>query len=285
MAQPMKKLALSEEQASRLRPITVGVPLRSFPLIGKETLVEADKDVLPVRRFTFGYPSGRCLGFNLGRGECLKIVVPGITKPRSYSPTSDPSREGSFDLTIKIYKGGRCSEWLDSLSLGQPVRMIGPLPLKPALPLYNPGTHVVIIALGVGITEGFPVLAAELERDSNVKVTLVHALRYERECIFVDEIQNHVDKYGDRFEMKRVFSREKVESCHKGHVDATFLHKCAIDEGGHKTRFLVVGTKEMIRSVWASLKAAGYSHRKHALLRKPLKPMLVWVAKSDAEKR
>lgn len=252
-------------------------PFPTFPLINKETLVPADGEVLAVRRFTFGLPSGQALGFNLGLGDHLKVVVPGITKPRSYSPTSDPKREGSFDLTLKIYKNGRCSEWLDSLELGTFVRMFGKMPIGTKMQIYNPGPHVIVIALGIGITEGLPVMNAELRRDGGTasSVTLIYAVRYKREVIFTQEIQEEAAEFGGRVRVVHAVSQEAVQGdgWHSGRVDADLVKKCVGGAAVGDVRFLVVGTKGMKREVWGLLKELGFPHASHALLRKPMKPM------------
>lgn len=266
---------VNEKVVLPTRPIHIGFPPRAFPLIAKKTLVASNEDpvIHPVRRFTFGYPADQSLGFNLGLGDHLKVVVPGLTKPRSYSPTSDPKRKGSFDLTVKIYSNGRCSQWLDSLKIGAKVRMFGKLPMGTMMQLHRPGPHLFIIALGIGITEGFPVMQAQLERDSITRVTLIYSVRYSTEVVFTQDIDDHQRRFPGRVFVKRIATREKVDGWHHGHANEEFLQTCLVNVPASDARFLVVGTKSMIKSMWKALRKLGYRPTKHALLRKPLKPM------------
>lgn len=259
-------MAMDEQRRlHRIRPLP---PFASYPLISKKTLVapSAENGVLAVRTFTFAYPSDMSLSFE--PAHHLKLVRPGPYKPRSYTPTSDADRKGSFDLTLKIYPRGN-SEWLDNLSIGHRVTMIGPLPLPFKAKVLKPGPFVVVIALGIGITLGY--IAAKSELDRNVSVTLVYAVRRKEEAIFGSELDELKQKHPDKFEIKMVASREHVEGWQHGRLTEKLIHQFIPETSKDDVRFLVVGTKQMMKSIWSMLRGMGYNQVQHALFRKRFK--------------
>ncbi|KAI0557955.1 Oxidoreductase NAD-binding [Gracilaria domingensis] len=216
--------------------------------------------------FTFSYPSDMSLSFK--HTEHVKLVRPGPFKPRSYTPTSESSRTGSFDLVLKIYPGGT-SEWLDGCAIGSRIVIFGPLPLPIKPIVYNPGRFVVVIALGIGLTKGFVCAREELRR--NRFVTLMYSVRYKEEAIFLSEIAELQQSYPRHFTVKMIASREKVDGWTHGRPDETYLSNNLPEQPKDDTRILVVGTKDMIKSVWKTLGKVGYTQTSHALSRKRLK--------------
>ena len=81
---------------------------REFRLLSRETIVDPgsaedpSSPRLPVIRLTFELPADsslQSLGFDLGLGHFLRVKNPGrsfFRQGNAYSPTSDPSRQGSF---------------------------------------------------------------------------------------------------------------------------------------------------------------------------------------------
>lgn len=256
---------MAVSSSGSLRNICPLPPFASYPLIQKKTLVMPvpEKDVYAIRTFTFAYPHHISLSFS--PRQYLKLVRPGPFKPRSYTPTSHHSRKGSFDLTIKIYPGGT-SEWIDQCSIGKQIIMIGPLPLPVKPIIYNPSPKIIIIALGVGITKGYITTLSELSNQRNV--TLIYALRYKEEAIFLDKFTHLKAKHPTSFNLKMVASRESVSGWQHGRVNDQLLNECVAGVSSHDVRFLVVGTKPMIKSLWNVLNALGYNHKENALTRK-----------------
>lgn len=251
----------------RIQPLP---PFSTFPLISKETLVEADetRTILPVRRFTFAYPSTEALGFNPTL-QHLKIIRPGPYKPRSYTPTSPQHHTGSFDLTVKIYPNGT-SEWLDTIPVGRRVAMIGPLPLPIKRRIYSAGRHVVVIALGIGITLGLAAARFELRRREGASVALVYSVRYREEAIFEDEIDALSEEFGRAFLVRRLTTKEVAEGWRSGRVDEACISECIEGCAMEDTRFLVVGTKPMMKDVWRMLNTMQFDRKRHSLARKRL---------------
>ena len=123
-ATPKKKPALDKEEFTPL------------PLTKKESISH------DTRRFTFGLPNGPngLLGLPVGQHITLKFTetLPDGGKKnhqRSYTPTTGDNTPGTVTFVIKVYKagvhpkfpeGGKMSQHLDSLNVGDTVDMRGP---------------------------------------------------------------------------------------------------------------------------------------------------------------
>merc|ERR1711933_208871 len=93
------------------------------------------------------------------------------------------------------------------------------------------------------------------------RVVLVWASRTPGDTFWNDELEDYQRKHPDRFELVRIYSRERVEGCLHGRVDAGVLAGIfgspgtATTTGSSpsckskpiRTRFLSVGTKDMTR--------------------------------------
>ena len=118
------------------KPALDPVEFTPLPLIKKENVSH------DTRRFTFALPNGPTgkLGLPVGQHITLKFTetLPDGSKKnhqRSYTPTTGNDTPGSVTFVIKIYKagvhpkfpeGGKMSQHLDSLKIGDTVDMRGP---------------------------------------------------------------------------------------------------------------------------------------------------------------
>eukprot|EP00177_Eucheuma_denticulatum_P008188 GFKZ01014905.1.p1 GENE.GFKZ01014905.1~~GFKZ01014905.1.p1 ORF type:complete len:307 (-),score=21.32 GFKZ01014905.1:324-1244(-) len=260
-----------ETESPSLQGITLVPPLASYPLIRRTVLVKENtspqRPISAILRLTFAYPPGISLPLSPS-AQHVKVVRPGSPKAKSYTPTSD-SKLGEFDLVIKVYRGGGTSEWLSSLPLGTPVSFIGPLPPPSKKKIYSPGPSVIILALGIGITKGYTAARAELRGRPDCNVTLVYCMRFKEESLFEDEIRKLTEQHAGRFRCIRMTSGERVAGLEHGRITTDIVKKLVADTDKDDVRFLVVGTKAMINSVWEMLATIGFSQRAHSLSRKP----------------
>lgn len=167
---------------------------KDYPLIKKEIL---SRDT---RKFTFGLSEGHILGLPTGQHVSLRFKDSnGKTHMRSYTPVTDNSSVGNFSLVIKVYKanvhpkfpeGGKMSQHLDSLKIGETIEMKGPKGHMEYLmggsftvkPLGKPKesrqtNQIIMIAGGTGITPMLQILHFIFENpgDTSVKVNLLYA--------------------------------------------------------------------------------------------------------------
>ncbi len=209
------------------------------------------------------------LGCRIDHGDVVKVVVPGY-KPKSYSMSA--ARAGEFDITFKVYPGGQCSGYLDSIAVGESMQCFGKGKNE-----RRPGTHAGFVAFGVGITEALPIARAELEKGT-AHVHLLWSCRTFADMFWHDEIAALQEKYGGAFEVTRILSQEDREGfLPKGRVDAAVLSRVfgawkgkEAGAGAEATpRFLTVGTKPMMRQCEQNLATAGFPWPQSALLQKP----------------
>jgi hypothetical protein len=154
-------------------------------LLRKVTVVEnlAATGQLPVHKLTFANPTKEpSLGIRLDYGEVVKVEVPGF-KPKSYSMSGEDREAGTFDVTVKVYPGGRCSGYLDSIDIGESIHVFGKGGKE-----RNAGSHVGAVAFGVGITEALPVCKAELRKGAE-HVHLVWGARTFGDMFWGDELE------------------------------------------------------------------------------------------------
>lgn len=257
-------------------------------LINKVCLVEADPpgaspetaDRLPVYTFTFANPPGpdaageeyESLGFQIDRCGAMKMVTPGY-KAKSYSVSAE--RPGEFDLTIKIYPHGRASGYLNSLAIGDTVECW----CKSNKP-RNPGTHVGLIAYGVGITEILPMAAAELAKPDASQVRMLWASKTRGDTFWRDQIAALEREFPTQFSFVEIVSRdpdyaERVGAL-QGRVTAEAMRLVfdaywGTDPDGPNAsarsgvRYLNVAEKKLIKQtnrLWAEL---GYPEEQHKL--------------------
>lgn len=167
---------------------------KKYPLIRKEILSH------DTRRFTFGLPKGHVLGLPTGQHISLRFTdQDGKAVLRSYTPVSDNSTVGEVSLVIKVYKagvhpkfpeGGKMSQHLDSLKIGDTIDMKGPkghldykkggkFTVKPlGKPTESRQTkQIIMIAGGTGITPMLQILHFIFENpgDAGIQVKLLYA--------------------------------------------------------------------------------------------------------------
>lgn len=184
-------LVLMKKKAPTVLPTT---EFQLFPLIRKEKVSH------DVAVFTFGLPEGHVLGLPTGQHVSLRFKdSEGKSHQRSYTPVTDNSSVGEFSLLIKIYKanvhpkfpeGGKMSQHLDSLNIGDKMEIKGPkghmdystggkFTVKPlGKPLEHRQTNqIIMLAGGTGITPMLQVLHFIFKNPGSpgIKVNLLYA--------------------------------------------------------------------------------------------------------------
>lgn len=165
-------------RTKRQPPAALSSEFQSFPLIRKDILSH------DTRRFTFALPSPKHrLGLPIGQHMTLAFVdTDGTQHQRSYTPVTDDTTLGQVSFIIKVYHanvhpkfplGGKVSQHLDSLKIGDTMLMKGPkghlhwlgkgkftLKLMKKPLQHRSCTHLGMMAGGTGITPMLQVLHA-----------------------------------------------------------------------------------------------------------------------------
>jgi len=179
-----------------------------LPLIEKE-IISHD-----TRRFRFGLPiPDHVLGLQTGQHVLLTANISGEVVIRAYTPVSCDDDHGFVDLVVKVYfknvhpkfpEGGKMSQHLESLKIGDTVEFRGPSGrlvykgagrfaiklLRKDPPVEHFATKAVMIAGGTGITPMLQLIRTiTKDRDDHTKVSLLFANQTEKDILLRDELE------------------------------------------------------------------------------------------------
>ena len=82
----------------------------------------------------------------------------------------------------------------------------------------SPGSHIGLVALGVGITEALPIAAAELAKPAASSVVLLWATQRGDEIFWQDRRRALRRRHGERFAVVHIHSRDERDGALHGRV-------------------------------------------------------------------
>lgn len=191
-----------------------------LPLIEKE---EISHDT---RKYRFGLPSKEhILGLPVGQHIHLSHTIDGELVIRSYTPVSSDDDKGFVDLVVKVYKknvhpkfpdGGKMTQYLDSLSIGDKIAVRGPSgklqylgngkfsikKLRKDPPQIIQAKKVNMIAGGSGITPMLQLITEVLKRSGDsTQLALIYANQSEEDILLRDELDVLAAKHQEQFKV------------------------------------------------------------------------------------
>lgn len=176
--------------------------------------------------FRFGLPSGEhVLGLPIGQHIHLIATINEENVIRAYTPVSSDENQGYVDLVIKVYasgvhpkfpNGGKMSQYVDSLKIGDTIAFRGPTgklqylgdgkfnirkPNKPVVDLK--ADHINMIAGGTGITPMLQLVREILTRakETRFKLALLFANQSENDILLRNELDSLAAEYPDNFKV------------------------------------------------------------------------------------
>ncbi|NXL22059.1 NB5R3 reductase, partial [Setophaga kirtlandii] len=184
-------------------------------------LIDKEEVSHDTRRFRFALPSmEHVLGLPLGQHIYLSARIDGALVVRPYTPVSSDDDKGFVDLVVKVYfrgvhpkfpDGGKMSQYLDNLKIGDTIDFRGPSgllvvfhlflssgkfairPEKKAEPVTKTVKYVGMIAGGTGITPMLQIIRAIIkDKDDPTICQLLFANQTEKDILLrseLDEIQ------------------------------------------------------------------------------------------------
>ncbi|KAK9766352.1 Nitrate reductase [NADH] 1 [Basidiobolus ranarum] len=188
----------------------------AFPLIEKIIL---NKDT---RLFRLGLPSPKHrMGLPLGKHILLRAKINGRTTVRAYTPVSTEADLGHLDLAVKIYfkgthpkypNGGKFSQYLDSLKIGDTVEVKGPMGefnydghgcyRVERKHIKGKAKNFAMIAGGTGLTPMLQLIRAILNDPSDkTKISLLFANKSEEDILLRDELERLSDKHPEQLKV------------------------------------------------------------------------------------
>jgi ring-1,2-phenylacetyl-CoA epoxidase subunit PaaE len=143
--------------------------------------------------------------FAAGQSLALRRIVDGVEERRSYSicaPVGERPRVG-----VREVPGGLFSRWLvRDVRPGTRIEVQTPSGRFRADPAAG-GRHLCVAA-GSGITPMLSIAASVLAGSPTAHVTLLYGNRRAGTVMFAEELSDLKDRYGPRFELVHVLSRE-----------------------------------------------------------------------------
>ncbi|CAM9533725.1 unnamed protein product [Scytosiphon promiscuus] len=184
----------------------------AVPLIEKEVLSHDS------RRFRFELPSqNHKLGLPVGKHFFVSGRWNGEFVMRPYTPVTGDEVSGYVDLVIKVYfpndrfpKGGKMSQLLDSLDIGDTIDIKGPVGeivyLEPGQFLIKGkprnASKLAMLAGGTGITPMYQVLKAVLsDPHDRTECSLIYANQTEDDILLRDELDAMAEAHPNRFKL------------------------------------------------------------------------------------
>lgn len=249
-------------------------------------LVEKEEISHDTRRFRFGLPTAdHVLGLPVGQHIHLIADVDGEIIVRAYTPVSSDDNHGFVDLLIKVYKknvhpkfphGGKMSQYVDSLKLGDQIAFRGPTgklkylgngrfsikKLQKDPPQQVNAAKVNLIAGGTGITPMLQLIRDVLSRpeEKHIQLALLFANQSENDILLRNELDQLAGEHPEQ--LKVWYTVDQASDSWKfstGFVKSDMI-KEHLHAPGADTITLMCGPPPMINYACVpNLEALGYS--------------------------
>lgn len=198
--------------------------------------------------------------FNYIAGQFVTFKIADKTPPcfRAYSISAAPKKDGNiFATCLKVIPGGRGSNWLNSLKIGDELEFMGPNGKL----IFNtpPEKLALFIATGTGITPLKALIEDELNKNNQQKLHLLFGLRHIKDVIYKEYFENLSRKHSN-FTVEYTLSRPENDSWagSKGRV-TEILTKLNPDPKA--TEAYICGLKDMIDDVTTFLISKDFEKR------------------------
>lgn len=262
-------------------PVTLQDPTLKYPL----KLVDKEEISPDTRRFRFALPSpDHILGLPVGQHIYLTARINGQLVPRPYTPVSSDDDKGYMDLVVKIYfkdvhpkfpEGGKMSQYLEGLDIGDYVDVRGPNGLlqytdkgtisvkadKKSEPEIKAVKKIGMIAGGTGITPMLQ-LVRQVFKDSedDTELWLLFANQTENDILLRPELEDIQLEYPNRFHLWFTLDRpEESWKYSSGFINDEMI-KAHLPPPGDDTIILMCGPPPMINfACIPNLDKLGYS--------------------------
>lgn len=247
-----------------------------------------DKEIIShdTRRFRFALKSpDHVLGLPIGQHIYLSAKIDGNLVVRPYTPVSSDDDKGFVDLVVKIYyknihpkfpDGGKMSQYLESLRIGDTIDFRGPSgllvykgkgsfairPDKKSDAVIKTAKHVGMIAGGTGITPMLQIIQAVMKDPKDDTVCyLLFANQTEKDILLRPELEEIMANHSTRFKLWYTVDRAPDGwEYSQGFINEDMVRK-HLPSPGNETLILMCGPPPMIQFACnPSLDKVGHSN-------------------------
>lgn len=155
---------------------------------------------------------GRPLAFTAGQFLTLHLSIEGRAVRRAYSLSSSPLEGPTARITIKRIEGGLASSWLQSISPGATLYVLGP---SGSFVADQADRELAMIAGGSGITPVLSIAETALAAHPDARVWLLYGNRRREDVIFRAALEELADRYP-----RRLYVEHALETPPAGWPDA-----------------------------------------------------------------
>lgn len=224
----------------------------TFPLV-----VERCTMITPsVLELAFRRADGEDLVYAAGQFLNIHFEVDGKLVHRSYSIASAPRKGGTLDIAIAPVEGGRATQYLFNLKVGDEVQASGPF--GRFVLRDDPPCRYVLVGTGTGITPYramLPGLADRLE-SGEYSVELLLGVQYRKDKLYGEDFQQFADEH-ENFSFRACLSREPV--CAGAEVPGYVQHQFeSLQLDPEQDVVYLCGNPDMIDDAVVLLKTKGF---------------------------
>ncbi|XP_073725215.1 NADH-cytochrome b5 reductase 3 [Misgurnus anguillicaudatus] len=233
-----------------------------------------DKEIIShdTRKFRFALKSPEhVLGLPIGQHIYLSARIDGNLVVRPYTPVSSDDDKGFVDLVVKIYyknvhpkfpEGGKMSQYLESLRIGDTIDFRGPngllvyegkgsfaiKPDKKSPAVMTTAKHVGMIAGGTGITPMLQIIQAIMKDPKDETVCyLLFANQTEKDILLRTELEEVLVNNPTRFKLWFTLDRAPDGWAYSQGFISEDMVKNHLPPPGDNTLILMCGPPPMIQ--------------------------------------
>lgn len=246
-------------------------------------LIEREEVSHDTRRFRFGLPSkDHVLGLPIGKHVSLTATINDAVVSRSYTPVSSDEDKGYVEFVIKVYfknvhpkfpDGGKMSQHLESLKIGDTIKIRGP---KGKLEYNGKGNLVIkmekdqvvqknvkklsMIAGGTGIAPMLQIIRDVCKKSHKdpTKISLLFANQTEKDILLRDELEQCAREFPNQLKIWYTVDRPEAGWKYSSGFVSKDMIKEHLYEPDGQTFILMCGPPPMIKHVNTQLDELGW---------------------------
>ncbi|MBO6605413.1 ferredoxin--NADP reductase [Psychroserpens sp.] len=189
--------------------------------------------------------------YKAGQYITLRATINNEEVRRDYSICSAP-KSGKLVVAVKEVVDGTFSKFANRvLKVGDLIDVSAPNGRFIFEPNVQSNRTVAAFAAGSGITPIMSIAKSVLEEEPNSKFVLIYGNKSPKDTIFLDEILELQNTYGERFYLKLVFSQSQEPEALFGRIEKSTVNFILKNQykDRHIDAFYICGPEQMIYTV------------------------------------